>query len=647
MLKVMKKLFTIISLAVLGLASTGCDSYLDVNKNVDAPDYIENYQYLAGIESALGNGMYQEIRTAAAPLAQLMATTNTATYANHTYYASSDTGGELWRVAYWLHGMNLENMINESIAAEDWTAAGIGYAIKAYTWDQLTKYHGDIILTQAFEPGRLSHDYDYQKDVYPKIREWAETAIKYLAMEDNAGTVANVAENDLFYKGDKDKWTKFAHGVIVRNLISLSNKTNFVSEYSQQLIDHALLALQSNDDNCAMACPGGEDDALFSAYNNYAGVYRGGFDAYWNSTFAVEIMTGTLPLYDHDSGDKVKRDIDEDAESEERAAYYPYDLNPKQYVADTITTIAGHFDPRVVLKLGTNDGYDYKDIDNADSIKHYRFYGSNFGGSVGPIGTSSNPYGRAGKASSGDVDGKGRWLYRNDAPYILMTAAEIKFELAECYWKRGEKAQALQAMKDGIALDLDFTKLYIKPGSPKENADGSYVFGGALPGGDKIKADVFQKLADEYKSGPYVEGLALNDFTLSHIMLQKIVALYPWGGIELWTDQRKYHYDLNYTGEYPSSGNGYDLTTVDQKWDEDPTKVFKGLYLQPAQVEGRKGKYDVDNGGSPCYRVRPRYNSEYMWNVPGLEALKPISGTAINYHTSIPWFAYPNEVPGV
>ena len=108
---------------------------------------------------------------------------------------------------------------------------------------------------------------------------------------------------------------------------------------------------------------------------------------------------------------------------------------------------------------------------------------------------------------------------------------------------------------------------------------------------------------------------------------------------------RKYHYDINYTGEYPSNGNGWGQAVLDQKWDTDPTKVYKGLYMAPAQVEGRRGSYAVQNEGSPSYRLRPRYNSEYMWNIPSLEALKPIPGTADNYQTSIPWFAYPGEMP--
>ena len=41
-----------------------------------------------------------------------------------------------------------------------------------------------------------------------------------------------------------------------------------------------------------------------------------------------------------------------------------------------------------------------------------------------------------------------------------------------------------------------------------------------------------------------------------------------------------------------------------------------------------------DNSGKPAYRIRPRYNSEYVWNRAGLDA---IGGLATDYHTKPLW----------
>ncbi len=629
----MKKLFIILFVALVGFASTSCDGYLDVNKNQDAPDKVDAYLYLAGLESAW-QGLYYDLR-ATAPLSQMMGTNSYISYANNFYSKGSDAAGETWRIAYWLHGMNLENMVNQAKADEAWTLAGIGLAIKAYTWDIMCKLQVELPMKQAFEVGRLSHDYDYQDEIYPQIRAWAEEAIELLSKEDNFAYGTKLKENDRVYQGDADKWIKFAHGVIVNNLASLTNKNNFVSEYANQLLQHGKLALSSADDNALMSTVGGAADAQFSIYNNFWGVYRGNlYNYYWQSEYIVQIMTGTVPAYDETTGDKVKT-----SKTDERAKYYPYELNPKQIIADTLVELTGHYDPRVAAKLSTEDDKEFEDIDDADSVKMHRYYGSSFTSASGPIGTAPNVYGRIANANKA-YDGTGRWLFRDDAPYVLMTSAQIKFCMAEAYFKMGDKANALAAWKDAIKDDMDFTVSQLLPGKAKDGA--AY---GALPGGDKISTALFNQLAAEYLAGPFVGQITESELTLSHIMMQKYVALWPWGANEAWTDLRKYHFDINYAGDYPTLDNGWTLTTVDQKWDTDESKVYKGFYLAPAQVEGRRGTYNVENYGSPCYRIRPRYNSEYMWNLNSLGALKPIAGDALNYQCSIPWFAYPDGYP--
>ncbi len=116
---------------------------------------------------------------------------------------------------------------------------------------------------------------------------------------------------------------------------------------------------------------------------------------------------------------------------------------------------------------------------------------------------------------------------------------------------------------------MDFTSNYIYPGTK-----------GQAVGGDKITKAVFTTLANQYLCRTICRcQFHLADFSLSHIMMQKWIALYPWGACEAFVDMRKYHYDIKYTGDYPASGNGWTVNAVNQKWDTDPTKVYKGLYL--------------------------------------------------------------------
>ena len=615
----MKKIFAGIMM-LAAVAFTSCQEWLDVNNNIDAPDYVESHLYLSGVIQQF-QGIYWDATYATNEYTRMM--NGHSYYSNHSYVAS-DTGAEKWRMTYWNQGMNLENLINQAIEAENWRMAGIGYAIKAFSWDALTKYHGDVVLTQAFEPGRTSFDYDYQDVVYAKVEEWYDTAIEYLSMEDNTFYGSKLTNNDWIYFGDKDKWIKFCYAGKILQLSSLANKSNFVSEIAPKLVGYADKAILSNADNATVTVNGGGPDEPFSAYNNFWGTARGNLGTgYSQQGYAVRVMTGTVPLYD-ENGEKIECEdtlINWDSR-------YKYMLNPVQIVTDTNVMAEGHWDPRVVAKLGTMSDSCFQNVDNLDVIKRHRYF------------SGTSPWGRNTTSNRTTYDGQGRWLYHDAAPYILMNAAEIKFCVAEAYFRMGQKAEALNWWKEAIADDMEFTASYLKPGKAAASEK-------EVTGGDKITKALFDQAAAEYLAGPFVGQITAENLTMSHIMLQKYVALYPWGSPEIWVDMRKNFYDVEYTGEYPYGGNGWDAKEVKQKRDDDPTKAFFGYYLAPANFADYRGTYSQTKNleGSPCFRIRPRYNSEYMWNVPGLSALRPIPGTAVYYHCSIPWFCYPNGYP--
>jgi hypothetical protein len=93
-------------------------------------------------------------------------------------------------------------------------------------------------------------------------------------------------------------------------------------------------------------------------------------------------------------------------------------------------------------------------------------------------------------------------------------------------------------------------------------------------------------------------------------MSQKYIAQWAWGHNELWMDMRRYHY----TDIDPVSG----------------TEVFRG-FSPPSPL------YSL-NSGKVVQRIRPRYNSEYVWNIPSLQA---IGGLADDYHTVPMWITLP------
>ncbi|MBQ4367456.1 MAG: SusD/RagB family nutrient-binding outer membrane lipoprotein, partial [Muribaculaceae bacterium] len=514
----------------LALTMVSCDDYLDVNKNEDAPEYVDAHIYLAGIQQEYF-GLYWDIR-ALAPLTQMMGTSSYTSFATHYYSLASDAGGELWRMVYWNQGKNLENMINQSEAAGAWHLAGIGYAMKAFSWDALTKYHGEVIMEDAFKDNQLTHHYDYQEDVYKQVRAWADKAIEYLQKADDTNYGNKISGNDWIYSGNLDKWIKFAYAVKARNLASLSNKRDFKEKYYAEFTESCEKAFSSGADDAVLSILGGSANAAESAYNNFWGPYRGNLsNVYWQHDYAVQLMTGTIPVYNED-GDKIKVDGPSHPN-------YPFELAGPDInlICDTLPDV-GHFDPRPLVKLATTDGNpvvvldangtaqlseDSKDAyTDRDLLRNWTFIGSGFTSASGPVATAPMFWGRT-EAATSAKDGNGRWLYRDDAPYIMMTYGELLFDRAEIEFKYGSKAKALECFKKAVAADMEFTAKYIVKGSNVIIGTGKSAK--AYHQGDKVDAATFKLIANEYLAGPYVAGLTEGTLTLSHIMMQKFIHL--------------------------------------------------------------------------------------------------------------------------
>src|SRR3546814_13035437 len=93
----------------------------------------------------------------------------------------------------------------------------------------------------------------------------------------------------------------------MRNLASLTNKTNFTSAYAQELIDAAGKSFQSAADDATVSIKGGSQSAPYSGYNNFWGTSRNNFNwDYFQHEYAVQVMPGTVPEYDQATGDTIR-----------------------------------------------------------------------------------------------------------------------------------------------------------------------------------------------------------------------------------------------------------------------------------------------------------------------------------------------------
>jgi len=189
-------------------------------------------------------------------------------------------------------------------------------------------------------------------------------------------------------------------------------------------------------------------------------------------------------------------------------------------------------------------------------------------------------------------DANCRYLFRNNSEFPVMTASEMQFIKAEALFRKGDKPGALAAYKKGIELNFDML---------------ISTYSTNVPAGDLMNAGI----RDAYTANPLVVPSAAN-LTLTHIMMQKYIALYIHGTFETWVDMRRYHYtDLD-----PVTGQ----------------QVYRD-FVPPSGTD-----LYANNGGRLIYRLRPRFNSEYVWN---LNELNRIGASALNYHTKEQWFSQP------
>ena len=174
------------------------------------------------------------------------------------------------------------------------------------------------------------------------------------------------------------------------------------------------------------------------------------------------------------------------------------------------------------------------------------------------------------------VDTLARTYFKNRSPFPVMTYAELQFIKAEAAFIKGDKPTALDAYRKGIRGSMDALTLHFTGYKAMTTAEVTAFINQVAPAN-------------------------AGALTLSEIMIQKYVALWGYGFEETWVDLRRYAY----------SQEVY------------PTFEFPPIFF-------------ADNGGLPVQRVRPRFNSEYVWNFTELQR---IGADKANYHTVPVWFS--------
>ena len=540
-----KYLLVISALIIMGVSCSKKidDAYANPNYDVKvAPEGLLP-QIVASMAGNYGaHGPMNDIRYIGAYV-QNFAYANTLSNFDRMGYTNTDVAQSFWRSHYYDIGQNNVRMIAWAIENKQWDYAGVGKAIFAWSWLNLTTYHGEVVLKEAFNTDQITFQYDKQEDVYTEVRKLSHEALSYLNKTGDNASQTNLAKGDaFFYKGDVSKWKKFVYGVLARSFNHLTNKADYKAD---SVLFYTNLAMKESTDDGLVKFTA----SLVSATNNMFGPFRanlGGAStvsptAIRQGAFIANLMSGANSAF------------------------------------------PGVADPRAIyiLRLNANNTFKGVEPNKGQAVLAANDRPENFWG-VPQISANNT-------APANDLNC--RFIFRNDAPFPVMTATEISFMRAEAAFLKGDRATALVAYKDGIAKHFDLLMNYYNTNVPAASLLTA-----------TIKANF---LAD-----PKVVPANAADLTLSMIMLQKYIAMFGYGTFETWTDMRRYHYvDL-------------DKTTGKQVFTDFVVPTGTGLF--------------EDNGGKLVYRMRPRFNSEYVWNI---NELGRIGATQLDYHTKEQWFS--------
>jgi hypothetical protein len=248
----------------------------------------------------------------------------------------------------------------------------------------------------------------------------------------------------------------------------------------------------------------------------------------------------------------------------------------------------GVSDPRCWYMLSENTNGTFKGVTPWLGVTEYL-------SGVNPTADYPRNFWRSGTAAATTgTDDSSRYVYTNKGPWPIMTASEMQFVIAEAAFRKGDMQTALTAYVNGISLDFDML---------------TTTFTAKIPTAHIITP----AMKASYLASTAIVPATPGGLTLTHIMLQKYIALYGWGTHQTWIDMRKFHYIDQSNGKQVYAGFTPPPTT--------PTN-----FLLPT------------NNGKLVYRCRPRFNSEYLYDIPELTRIGAIN---LDYNTLECWFSMP------
>ena len=396
----MKKITTTLIL-LLGVVIISCDYNLDINTSPNNSQEASPELRLPYILTETFD-FYGSHGTRVAALCQQMGyiySPSARYYQLENWQFQNNADAWVWQCWYGYVWINIDEMLRDAEDMEAWHYVGAGKILQAFGCGALVDAYGYMAYQDGLT-GNIQPDYDDAEYVYSQVLPLCDEAIADLE-KTQAEDAPDLAEGDIMYNGDTDKWIKFAYGVKARLMSHLSKKgegTDLLDYNPEGILSNLTKSFSSNSDDAAYPYEESDISARRSIqYSNMSGSYKPG--KLW-----IDYLLNTV----EGSGNSWNSGIE---------------------------------DPRAVKLIpkileGDNAGrYSYGvDLTKADSE---------------PQASDENYVGLR------STDDNQLFYTRQASPYFLLTYSEIKFIEAEVYFREGDKTNALSAYKAAIKANMD------------------------------------------------------------------------------------------------------------------------------------------------------------------------------------------------
>lgn len=219
-----------ILVAVIAVASSGCQDFLDVNVSPNSPSSVTNAVLLPPIQVGTAWATHNELSRITAPIMQYMAGAAGGPLAYDRYNITQDETGltNAWRFDFYRNMGNLEEMIRVAETTNSPAYAGVAKLMKAYNFAVVTDIWGDVPYSQALQGEAFpSPRIDSQRDIYLgntqlEIQSLFDLVREGLADLDRPSTL-KPGNEDLMYGGVMDNWKRFGNTLLLKLAIQISN----------------------------------------------------------------------------------------------------------------------------------------------------------------------------------------------------------------------------------------------------------------------------------------------------------------------------------------------------------------------------------------------------------------------------------------